>query len=532
MPYETSTFYDYIPRWVGDVSIFILLLSQTFVSGISPYSSGYMVSIIGDEYDNVRLAAYASSIGLMTMLPLYYRLRQLFRRKHLWLYGLFIELLLCLQMTQLHGGIATIVLSFMMGMVRCVCLIDGIGVLMRRFNSGNSRGLFYGLYYPVSYTGGQLYGFLSAIIILNYGWRYTYYASVFAIVLSILIVFFCMHPLRQMRKVPLYQFDWRGLFCFTTFAFALTYICVNGERLDWFHSLKINVAAIASIIFFCLFIWRISVAKRPFLNLKILKMYPQVAIGISFMFVMYFLYNTTSLLSSFMEHVLGFDARLDALTNLYMIPAFLIAIPFTGYLLHKGFSVRLILFISFSLFALYYFSASKLFSSGGEVKYFLLPQLLKGAAYGATITTLSYYASANVDRAFNGDRAFFSMATRYVIAAPVTISFYENILRHREALHYANLAQNFQTGNYRTMNYLNQLQHIFINKNYDTAHAKAAATALATANVHKHSVYLATQDIYQWLMIAACALAVIVVAIKKLDIHYQKEKNRYALLDA
>jgi|GEM_PF-2319275 len=528
----SSSFYESVPRWLADVCIFVLLLCQSFVSGVSAYSISEVTSYLGSTSELIHIAFYASSIGLASFLPLYYRLRKYFRRKKLWLYALLAELFLCLLAAHLETGVEVVVVSYLIGAAKCICLIDGIGILMARFNPGNSRGFFYGLYYPVSYTGSQVAGYFAAISVLDYDWSYTYYIAVPGILISMLIVGVLMHPYRSHRKIPLYRFDWLGMILFTFLSFTICYIAVFGERLDWWTSGRIRVAGMLSVTALLLFILKMPATKRPYLNLYTLKKFPHTIVGFLLMFILYFVYNSSTVFSTFLEGVIGFDYRNVAELNLFMLPGFLIGIPIAGYMLHRHYRSRVVLALAFFLFVCYYWMTYFLFYPEGEIAYFVIPQILKAAAYGMAITTLSYYASTNVERAYNGDRAFLSVSIRYVIAAPISASWFSRLLLVHTSRHFTAISSNISATNPQGISYIKAVQHKFMQQGFSAENAREVGMRLLHHKLTTEATMLGAQDIYLWLGITALVLCALVLLVKKLDIHYIKSRNSYMLLDA
>ncbi|RAJ79274.1 MFS transporter [Chitinophaga dinghuensis] len=526
-----SPFYHWVPRPLEDGCLIGFLLAQTLISGVSSYSINEVTAGLGQENEIIRIAFYGSSIGLVTMLPIYYRLRQFWIRKRLLLIALTLELILCLVAPLLNYGWEFVAVSFLMGAVKCICLIDGIGMFMARFNQQNSRGLFYGMYYPISFIGGQVAGFLAAWGIIHYDWSFTYYVAIPGIASSMAIVTFLMHPNRTGHKIPLYQMDWTGCFYFVLFTFSLSYVCVFGERLDWLESPDIRLGAGMALFAVIMFLARELTVKRPFIRLDTWKKYFQVRVGITFMILLYLVYNTSAIQTAFMERVLRYDHEYVASVMLYMIPSFLVVIPLTGLLLHRHYSVRILLAIGFTLFTVYYFLTAKLFYPELEEGLLILPQMLKGAAYGITITTLSYYASTNVPKEYNGHRAVFSVASRFVIAMPVTAAILGEWTFHAQRQQLMLLTEKMGLDNYALHNFLRGSQATLQSKGMDSNQAQAAATALLQGKVQQQVIMLAGQDIYTALGFISLIMTITVLLMRQLDAHYLQHRNSYSLLD-
>ncbi|SDZ91181.1 MFS transporter, DHA2 family, multidrug resistance protein [Arachidicoccus rhizosphaerae] len=531
-PAGSSSFYKEVPGWLSDLSIFILLLSQSFVSGVSAYSISEVTSFLGSSSELIHMAFYASSIGLAAVLPLFYRIRKYMRRKRMWLCGLMLELILCLAAAHLSSAGELVAVSFLLGAAKCICLIDGIGILMARFNPGNSRGLFYGLYYSISYTGSQVAGYFAAISVLDYDWSYTYYIAIPGIIISMVIVGFLMHHYRAHRKVPIYQFDWLGMILFLMLAFCVCFIAIFGQRLDWWDAKEIRTASLIAGGSLIMFILKMLSTRRPYLNLSTLSKFPHTITGFVLMFLLYFVYNSSSVFSGFVQSVMGYDYRNVAALNLWMLPGFLIAIPMAGYLLHHHYRSRVVLAMAFLLFAGYYWMTYFLFYPEGAIHYFIIPQILKAAAYGMAITTLSYYASTNVEKNYNGDRAFLSVAVRYVFAAPVSASWFSRLVLVHTTKHFTAMTASVTADRLAGPEYIEGVSRKFMQFGYDADHARQVGSLLLHHKILKEATMLSARDIYLWLGVTAILVMLIILLIKKLDIHYLKNKNSYALLDA
>lgn len=531
MKKSNSPYYAWVPPLLGDAGIFLLVLAQTLVTGVSTYSVNEVTAGLGEESEVIRIAVYAGSIGLAAMLPVYYRLRLFWRRKTLLLVFLAAEAALCIIAPLLRYGWEFVAVSFLIGAVKCICLVDAIGLLMARFNPQNSRGRFYGLYYPVSFAGGQLAGFAAAWGLIHYSWSFTYYVALPGILLSMAMVLLLMHPQRQGRRVPLYQVDWPGCALFTAFAFSLVYVCVYGQRLQWLASGSIRVGLACAALFLALFLYRQLTLKRPFLHPGALRLFPQVRLGITLMAILYLVYNTGGIQQLFMERVLHYDHVRVARASLYMIPSFLLFIPLSGWLLHRHYPVRILLLAGFGLFAACNFISARLFAPSVTAHYLVLPQLLKGAAYGTVITTLSYYASTNVLREYNGHRAFLSVCTRYVVAMPLSGALLGEWMLRARRQHYTVLSAALQEGSMPVQQFLRQMERLFMARGMTARQAGEAALAALDGRIQQQAILLAGENIFTALGYVSLGLMLLVLLIKKLDVHYLANRNRYSLLD-
>jgi len=123
-----------------------------------------------------------------------------------------------------------------MGMLHFTCVIDLISLIISEFPVMKERPLFYGYFYAFSRVMSEIAAYVFLIEVDEYDWTIVFKISIIAAVSCIGIAFFLFHRERMQRKVPLYQFDWWGMFFFTIALAALSYVLTMGLTKDWFES--------------------------------------------------------------------------------------------------------------------------------------------------------------------------------------------------------------------------------------------------------------------------------------------------------
>lgn len=526
---KNSVFHQAVPNWGEKVCIFILLIGQMLISGISASTIAPLTSFLGDERDSIRLIYYAGVIASMSIYPLIGRFLRYLRMRQILLWGISLELLLSLLSSLLQNYLALFLCNYLLASIKMLCLITVISLYMRKYNLSNSRGLFYGSYYAISFTISQIYAYLVTLVLQSYSWRYTFLISIPGLFVSLLIVVFFFHKNRMSRKYPLYQVDWIGYLLFVIPSLCLAFGCIYGERLNWLRSSLIQQVFLVAALAYALWIIRMLSIRRPYVNVRVFFKYAHISWGISLMVVMYFLYNTYSIPTEFMKVNLHYTDRYVAASNLFQIVAFVLAIPLTGIWLHRHHRVREPLVLGFSLFAFYYLYTARIFYAEENENFFLLPLLLRGAAYGMSLTSLSYYASVNVPATDNGHRAFFSIVSRYVIAAPVSEAFWQDQFNWLKARQYTILSAQYTADDYR----VHELLGAAIRHQQQAGHGADLARSLAEqsirAGIHRDALILSAQNMYYLLAAVSVLFVVLVASLRVLNIHYEVEKNKYPL---
>ncbi|MET3037551.1 MFS transporter [Chryseobacterium sp. NRRL B-14859] len=526
---KNSLFHEPVPDWLEKICIVLLVCSQIMVSGIPSNAIALVTSFLGDEKDTIQFIYYGGVIGSACAYPLIGRIMRYFRKRQLLLICISLELVLLILSAFTRNNLQLFLCNFLLSSVKMVCLITCLGIFLKKFNPSNSRGLLYGIYYALSFSLSQLYSYWVALILQTYSWKYTFLISLPGIFISFLIVIFLMHSRRMEKKYPLYQVDWLGYLLFVAASLCLCFVCIFGQRLEWMNNDLIRFMSAAAIVGYILWTIRMLVVKRPYVDVRVLVKYSHVRVGVLLMVALFFVYNTFSISTEFMKVNLGYNDPYVAATNLYLIIPFVIFIPVTGIWLHKVHRVRESLFVGFALFAVYYLYTARFFYPEENSNFFLIPMVIRGAAYGISITSLSYYASVNLPAADNSHRAFFSIISRSVIAAPITSALWLDRFNYFKQKQYDIVSAQYGMDDYRVSGLWKNLVSVHLKAGNSLEQAEQLAHGSMHGMIYKEALILSAQNIYYVLAAISILLAIAALSLKVLNIHYVKEKNKYPL---
>ncbi|MBV8326008.1 MFS transporter [Chryseobacterium sp.] len=526
---KQDSFYQSVPEWMKTPFLLILLISQSVVNGLQGVDINSIASQLGEEKDLLQFASFTNSVGFVAMIAIAGHMTKIYQRKNLWLICLALEFLIALLMIAPNNVYEVIFLSFFCGTVKIICLLDAIRLLMQRLNPSGSRGLFYGIYYTISFVTAQGIAFVASWLIVDYEWYYIYYLWLPGIVISLFIVQTALHGNKDESTVTLKDIDWLSYIALVVMGISLSYICVMGERLDWWYDHSI---ILSSFIFFfstLVFITSNRYHKNPMIDLSAFVRYKQIGWGVVFMFLLYVVYNSSSVISSFLLLNFKGDTKYANISNLYMIPAFIVSVPLTGIWLHKKHKARGALVLGFLLYALFYFLIKKLVAFDIPEEALIVPQFIRGAAYGVTMTSLSYYVSSNVELKDNSTRVFFSVFSRYMLAMPITSAFFGHQLAYYKIKFSTDFAQHIVPTDPKVTDYLNTLTAGFINKGMDMVSAQNMALGSLQKKVLSDALLRGVDEIFMMLCIMSIVLMFICLCLKVFNIHYEVWKNTYPL---
>lgn len=524
-----SIFHEPVPNWLEKVCIILLVCSQIMVSGIPSNAIALVTSFLGDEKDTIQFIYYGGVIGSAAIYPLIGRFLRYFRKRQLLLVCLALELVLLILSVFSKNNLQLFLCNFLLSSIKMIGLITCIGLFMKKFIPDNSRGMLYGLYYALSFSLSQLYAYWVALLLQTYSWKYTFLISLPGIFISLLIVVFMMHSRRMEKKYPLYQVDWIGYLLFIASALCLSFVCIFGERLDWLRNSQICFVLACTILGSILWTVRMLVVRRPYVDVRVLAKFSHVRVGILLMIALFFIYNTFSISTEFMKVNLGYNDSYVAASNLYLIIPFVVCIPITGIWLHRVHRVRESLFIGFALFAVYYLYTARFFYPEENSNFFMVPMVIRGAAYGISITSLSYYASVNLPANENSHRAFFSIISRSVVAAPITSALWLDRFNYFKQKQYDIVSSQYGMDDYRVSGLWKSLVSSHLKTGSSIQQAQELANVTMHNMIYKEALISSAQNIYYVLAAVSILLAIIVLCLKVLNVHYVSEKNKYPL---
>ncbi|WP_375445102.1 MFS transporter [uncultured Fibrella sp.] len=523
-------FYEWTPAWLRDAGIVLLLIGQSFVFGLSADMLPELRGELGTITENIKFIIQANAIGFLCTLPLYYRLRSFLRKKDLLLGALILQLVLALLAGQIVAVPLLCLLNFGIGFTKCIVTLDMIGLLMAWVNPTNNRAVFYGVYYTLSKPIALLADLSLAWVIHQYNWHYAAWLSLPAVLLSIGLTGLLFHGGRLVPKVPLANIDWIGALLLTLTCGLLAFTADFGQYYDWFNSPIIILATGTLLLCAGLFVFWEARHPQPYWNLKIISQYRQIRVGVVLMLVLCLFIYSSSLAKQYALSLVGSDAWYLSKLTLVTLLAYLISFPLSGWLLNRRVSYRLLLGVGFVCYCLSYAYIIVTVSPNIDPLRLYPFYFLQGIAYGIILTTLSTFASSNVEAADNPHRAFASVAARSVIGLVTVGSIWDNALYHRSAINRNALLNRLTAANEAFNQQVKGYAQRFMQMGMDKQQAQAAATQLMTRKVDAQALLLTDKDLFASLLLLALVVALCVPFLRSLEMHNRPKTNEYPLV--
>ncbi|NML37414.1 MFS transporter [Chitinophaga sp. G-6-1-13] len=508
----------------------LLIILQAFVLGITSTTASRLAAFYGIEPETVVWLSQAGAIGMVAIIPVYYRLRMYFQKSDLLQLALGLQVLLALLCYTINYAPLLLVSNFFIGMLKLACLLDFISLLTNEYPVMRHRAMFYGIYYTIARFGGELADIFVNPVLEDYDWHDIYLISATAAGICMLLCVLLFHRQRMHRRVPLYQVDWLSMLLFVIAAFLFSYMLTYGKTLDWFEDNTIQYALIGCVITTLLFIYRQFRLKRPFWDLRVFSLYKQVPLGIAFMVVLYVFYSTGFLFNYYAAYNFRGEENYLSQVAIIVLCAYMISFPLTGWLLCRGVQRRIMLSVGFMLYAgsLYLFGNN--IQTAATFEALIIPYLMQGMAYGLVLTTLSTFAATNVPRKMNGDRVMGSLSFRYIIGSFAGYALYSNWLFRDTATHATWLSESLTYDNPLYGRELGAFSALYRSHGMDVQHATLAAQAMVQKKLQLQAMLMSIRDITMYVAIIATVAAVLVLLVRRFEMHEVAAKNKYKIV--
>ena len=170
-------------------------------------------------------------------------------------------------------------------------------------------------------------------------WRWGFYINLPIAVAAFVMIYAYVPESTRQRDAPL---NWFGFLMLATGLGALQFMLNRGQRMDWFDSGEIVVAAVVAAVGFYLFTVNSLVARRPFIDPSIFKDRTFV-VGMILVFVfVWMMFSVLVLMPAFLQDIRGFPIADVGKIMGVRAGATMVASIIAGWLIQRSGSRRII----------------------------------------------------------------------------------------------------------------------------------------------------------------------------------------------
>lgn len=332
--------------------IFILFTSLAQFSSFALIQQ-HLVSYYGVEPEDVSMSVLVMYAGILTFLPIQFRLLRYFTMRKYLMIVLFLGIIINFGSFATHDIVIFIILRFFQGIVVSICAGSMLIVIFSLQPEENASLIGSSILFTIILTTSTIIGILSSWVAVNMNWNFSYYGLILLQVLALLICYLIFQPKMQLRRYPLYQVDWTGSLFFANFTISLAYIMIYGPKEYWFSSVSIKLASIFCFIMLLLFIYRQVTLKRPLIDLRAFK-YGKFILGLFLLVLFYGIKDTINLIYGYAGGILGWSStdvvQLGLCNSIGVIIAILISVKM---ILKNKLIVPKLIIVGFSIMIFY-----------------------------------------------------------------------------------------------------------------------------------------------------------------------------------
>lgn len=412
---------SWVPQWVGLLTMFLIMTSVVLVNGTYVGSSVDISGALGTTSEDIMMAYYATSVGVVAANPLVHRIRKAVTSKTLILSDMALQVLLSLVCAQTHSMDLVAVCSFFMGMLKTTLIVEFIILITPLLSPGRVRSEYFSYFFPIVFGGGLISMSLTAWLANSYRWQYTYYFIIILLLLTMAFVFVFFRDARRPHEFPFREINYRSIFLVSTAYMMIVYVLTYGKTLDWFESPRIRLYSVLGILLLLAFFYHIHTTRKPYISLHPLTHLKSI-LGYAMMLFCMVLNNDTTLVNSYVTGVLGLDNVHSYRLGLWSIAGYGIAgfVSFWWFRWQRW-RFRYLVSAAFWLFAAHYAILFSGIQPGGSYEALYLPMVLRGAGMMLLVIAFGVFTAEDLPQQYLVSNTFFLISVRSVMG-PVIAS--------------------------------------------------------------------------------------------------------------
>lgn len=499
----------WVPQWLGFVTAMVIMLPVVLINGAYTGDITEVSGTLGVLSEDIRMAYYATSVGMAVSYPLIPKVRAVLTTKTALLIDLLMQAILSFLCAQVNQIDIVIICSFFIGFFKGFAMLEIIIMIRPFFSPANVRSEFYAYFYPIVFSAGQISMAVTAQLAYHYQWQHMYYLVVILLLVAIVFILLFFRYARTPLHIPFKEMDGKSALLIATGLLFIIYIFTYGKTLDWFSSQKILVYTFVTPVLLWLFLHRQVTSKKPYIRIEVLN-HSKALIGYFFMMVTMFFSSGSSLIVSYATSIIRIDSVHTNALNLWMLPGFILgAIICYWWFRWQRWRFRFLIsggmFCFVTYFAILYFGITP----GGSYEMLYAPMFLRGMGMMILFIAFGVYVVEDMNPKLMIYNAFFLITFRSALAPAFSTAFYNNML-YRLQLNAMNiLSENMTMDNVLASKQYSQSLSSALAQGHSMQEAAQIATNGLYGTLQSQSLLLGLKTMLGYMLIASLAVAVI-----------------------
>lgn len=381
-------------KWIVAGTVLTATIMAVLDSSIVNVALPDISGTLGATLEEITWTVTAYILAQVLIMPITGLLSGRFGRKRFYLGSVLLFTVASMACGLAHGLNELVVFRIFQGFGAGVMLTVSQAILRESFPPAE-QGLAMGLYGLGAVLAPAFGPTLGGWLTDQYAWPWIFYINVPIGALSVMMVArYIEDPPYLVREHG--DIDWAGLALLVIGLGSLQLMLEEGQRNDWFHSMRIVWLAVAAVLGLVLFVWRELTAEHPAVNLRLLanlSFSSATAIGGVLGFA---LMGSLFLLPVFLQQLLGFNAMQSGLTMMPRSLAMALLMPIGGRF-YNQLGPRVLVGAGLLVSGLGFFGMSQLTTATGYWDLFW-PQVWQGVGFSLIFVALSTAALSTIPR--------------------------------------------------------------------------------------------------------------------------------------
>lgn len=315
-----------ISRHSGLARVSLVLILFAAIAQFASFGliQAHVISFYGAQPEDISFALQITYAGIITTLPVQFRLVKYFNTRSYLLIAFLTGILLNIGCLFVHDLVVFSILRFLIGIITCIvagCMLIVIFSTLpepKRVLVGTS------LFFSLILTSGTIVGLGASWVVLRTNWTAVYYGLIGLQIIAMLLCMLIFKPKPDMKPYPLYQIDWAGAVLFMFAAAATAFVMIYGPKRYWMEDPVILYTSIFAAVLVMLFLFRQATLKRPLIDLSVFRS-GKFIFGLLLMLLFYGIRDSINLIYGYSAGVLGWSAADVANAGLYNVAGVLTA---------------------------------------------------------------------------------------------------------------------------------------------------------------------------------------------------------------
>lgn len=486
----------HVNKWIITLTVMLGTFMSVLDTSIVNVALPYMRGNLGASVEEITWVATGYMLSTVCVMPTIAFLSSRFGRKRFYIVciGVFTATsMLC----GLAWDLSSMVLFRALQGIGGGALMPISQAILRETFPPEEQGMAMGLF-GLGVVMGPAFGpTIGGWLTDNFSWPWIFYVNVPVGVLNILLVSrYIQDPPYIVRTRG--TIDLAGLALLVISLPALQVILEKGQRENWFESSLITYLTAIFVASIALFVWRELTAKKPIVDLRILKDPTFASTTVISGVLMVGLYGSVFILPLFVQQVLGYPAT-DA--GLLLMPR---SLAMGGAMLLSGraynrFGAVPMIGVGLFLLAASFWLLSRFSLSVGYWDLFY-PQVLQGIGFGVIFVALSTAQLAHIEQSAMTNATGLSSLVRTVFGS-LGIALCATLFTQGVSSFRALLVENVTVYRGATLGWERLLTGAMASRGADSATAQALSLRLLDAAVMRQASMLSFNRVFVVVMV-------------------------------